>query len=219
MKIATALISSRRPTISGVIDLPFDDVADDHPARRQHGVGQAVEGYQRDRCDEQDGRQRADIGQEVEQRRRGAPDKRVGKADRPQAEPDRDAQPAIDQRDREQVARDLTLDIVDDAQRPLLFGEAGEGLHDLLVEQCSRGEQEQRQHEGDGDRRADRHEVARRPRQDSGLCDNHLLNARLRRRRRPGVRSAAKSEQGDRAVGGDRKAARSPGGRSTAHWR
>ena len=219
MKIATALTSSRRPTISGVIDLPFDDVADDHPARREHGVGEAVERYQCDRRHEQDGRQRADIRQEVQQRRCGAPDERVGQADRPKAEPDGNAQPAIDQRDREQVARDLALDVIDDAQRPLLFAEAREGLHDLLVEQRARSEQEQRQHEGDGDRRADRHQVARRSRQDAGLRHDDLLHAGFVRRHRSDARSAAISGADGRAAGADRKAARSPGGRSTAHWR
>jgi hypothetical protein len=77
--------------------------------------------------------------------------------------------------------RNLALDVIDDAQCPLLLGHAGERLNDLLVEQRAGGEQEQRQHEDDGDRGAGFQDVAGGRGQDAGRGDRHPLHARLLR--------------------------------------
>ena len=160
-------------------ELAFDDVAEDDEERRKHGIGQRVEGDQRDAGDKQDRGQRADIGQEVERGRSDAPDRRVGHAERPQPEADDGSEPCIDEGDGQQIARDLAFDVVDHAQRALLFAEPREGLDDLFVEHRARGEQEERQHEGDGRGRAGGQEIAGRLGEDAGLGDDDALHAGL----------------------------------------
>jgi hypothetical protein len=79
----------------------------------------------------------------------------------------------------EEIARDLALDVVGDADRPPLVAEGGQDRHDLLVEHVARSEEEEEQ-----DQREDHLRQNRRQRQGEGegiavLLDPDALDAGL----------------------------------------
>ena len=151
--------------------------------RRQRRQCERREGDQADREGGSDADESAEIGNEIEDGGRRRPQQGIGEAEQGHHGADRAAESDIDDGDRQEVARDHVLDVVDDAQRTLGLAQAADDPHQLQQEQVSGRKQEDRQDERGAERGADaRHRVGG-PGEEARLGDDNALRV-LRRRAR-----------------------------------
>src|ERR1019366_9469443 len=112
------------------------------PGSRKKPLPQRVESQQTHGGQQDDAADGAKVGNKVQHRHQQSPHGGVGHAQEVETSAHDDAQPKVDQRNREQVVGYVLLNLTADFERALLVAQRGHHMHQLLQEQIARGEQQ-----------------------------------------------------------------------------